>query len=138
MREALKALAGKRFQVFAIVKRFGKKKGFKGPDLDTVCFTDIRDKFGNLLTGHLWLTMHLQLQRLQLKEGDKVRFSARSMPYMKGYKGRRSDVDAPPPELDYCLKNASGFFKITGEPSPEVNEGLFSLLRVSLENQTRE
>lgn len=123
MREVLKALAGRRFRVFGIVSRFGKKKAFKGPDLDTVCVEWVRDKVGNLLTDHVWIQVGSQIKSLCLKPGDKVSFSARSTPYMKGYKGRRSD-SYKSPELDYRLSHCTKFLKISADDSGKIG-GLF-------------
>lgn len=112
MREVLQALAGKRFRVTGEVSRFGKRKAFKGPDLETVCIEWLRGESGNLLADHIWLTVGSQLKALKLKVGDKVSFSARSTSYVKGYKGRRKSVSKPM-ELDYRLSNATKFIKVS-------------------------
>lgn len=44
-------------------------------------------------TEHLWFTMGKGFERLDLKEGDVVRFDACVTEYMKGYRGRRDEFD---------------------------------------------
>lgn len=122
MRESLKTLYGKRFEVFATVKKFGKKKAFKGPALDTVCLGDLTDKHKNPLTDHLWLIMRLGLKRLKLRVGDRIKFVARSTQYVKGYKGAPRD-EQKCLSVDYNLSNPTGFVKLSGEEPVQI--GLF-------------
>lgn len=117
MREKLQNISGKRIKVFAEVDRFGKKKAFKGRDLDTVCLTNLRDVQNNPVCDHLWLVIGKQMERLDLDMGDKISFEARSKPYLKGYRGHREDVFVPV-EKDYKLSNPTNFVKLTDMPVP--------------------
>jgi hypothetical protein len=93
MREGLAKIEGSRRMFQGVFVRFGKKRGFKGP-LTTILLKDIQDIVARkVVTDHLWFTMGKRMARLDLKEGDVVKFEARVTEYLKGYKGRRDEDD---------------------------------------------
>lgn len=56
MREKLKNIEGVRKRFIATFVRYGKKKAFKGEPKITLLFENVRDKFGDVFTEHLWFT----------------------------------------------------------------------------------
>lgn len=108
MREGLQILEGKRIEVMGVVDRFGTKKAYQGPPLQTICLVDLTDLAGNPICDHLWLVVRKQIKELDLQEGDKIKFCARSKQYTKGYRGRREDVFVPLSK-DYKLSHPTKF-----------------------------
>ena len=97
-----KALRGERIEVEAIYE--ADSSGCKnGRTFQTVLVTEVRDTESNeLLADHLWFRKGKELSKASL--GDHIRFSARPIPYRKGYHGlsqllKRQD----PPYVDYKL-----------------------------------
>lgn len=111
MREGLKNINGVRQTFVATFERFGKKNGFKGYPVTTLLFNDVKDKYGTVFTDHLWFSDCEGWKKLNLQEGDKVSFDARVKTYIKGYKGRRDDIDAPPISKDYKLSHPNNMVK---------------------------
>lgn len=105
MREALKEQEGIRGTFRGTVARFGTKSAYRGAPLPTLMLSDVKDATGKVVTDHLWLTIGVQIKRLDLQIGDTVVFDARVTQYEKGYKGYREDVYDAPIELDYRLSN---------------------------------
>lgn len=98
-RKALKKHMGKRIAVTATVERFGTKRGYRGTE-PTILLKDVRDANGNTLTEHLWFAKGKRWDAA--RPGCKVTFSARADLYVKGYQGRRWDVERTQ-EIDYRL-----------------------------------
>lgn len=93
-RKELAKRDGQRFRIKAKVERFGKKRGWKGSEIDTILFCDVVDaKTGQALTDHLWMTAGKWSQGLVA--GSIIAFDARVDDYIKGYRGRREDVYSP-------------------------------------------
>jgi hypothetical protein len=93
MRNELAKLYGRRAVFTATIGRFGKKPGF-GPrpnPIPTVLLKDICDEQDNLLTDHLWVEYGISLQRLDVREQDRIRFNARVTGYNKGVDGNGFD-----------------------------------------------
>ena len=105
MRELLEPFEGQRLRFSAVVERFGSKPGYKGHDLETILFKNVRVELsGELVTDHLWFVVgkwSADLRTLHL-----VTFDARVTSYVKGYRGRREVYDSPL-ELDYRLERPS-------------------------------
>lgn len=90
IRKELKAIGSDDRHTFtAEFVRFGKKSAYKGPDLTTLLFKDVRNVNGKVVTDHLWFTMTKGFEKCELQEGDIIQFDARVAMYEKGYKGRR-------------------------------------------------
>lgn len=106
MRKALQQRDGRRGEFSAAFERFGSKPAYKGPPIVTLLFVDVRDSADNIVADHLWFKTALCWERASLKPGDLVKFEARVMTYIKGYRGRRDDVEGGV-SLDYCLKYPS-------------------------------
>ena len=108
-RKALRARNGERFRVTAIIERFGHKNGWAGA-VRTVLLRDLRDAAtGAELTDHLWFTAGVWTR--DLREGDRIAFTARATKYAKGYFGRRAVFDAPP-SLDWRLERPTAVEKL--------------------------
>lgn len=116
MRTALQKLGERdRHPFTATVQRFGWKRGYQGHDRRTVCVTDVKmdgDRPFHV-TSHLWFVVGKQMERMNLKPGDRIRFFARVKQYEKGYKGNRWDVPDKPIETDYCLSHPNNFSKLS-------------------------
>lgn len=115
MREELAKRAGLRGLFRCRVGRFGKRKAYKGPPIETVLVRNVRDGRGDEVTDHLWFDVGKQMRELNLHPGDEIEFEARVATYEKGYKGRRQDDDLPQPQRDYELKFPRKFRKLNGE-----------------------
>lgn len=105
MREKFKSCEGVRAAFTAEFVRFGSKTAYKGPDLVTLLFKDVRNEQGVVMTDHLWFTTCGQWIALDLKPGDKVAFDARVRSYRKGYEGRGEDGYEGYQETDYKLSH---------------------------------
>lgn len=109
MRKALGARNGERFRVTATVERFGHKNGWNA-DVRTVLLKDVRDANTDVvLTDHLWFTAGIWAN--ELREGDRIVFTARATRYEKGYFGRREDVYVPP-SVDWRLERPTAVAKL--------------------------
>jgi hypothetical protein len=126
MREELAQREGRRGRFTATFVRFGKKRGFDGrPPVATALFVDVRDERGQLVTDHLWFTLGLILQRLELRAGEQIEFEARVTEYYKGYvSGRYDDDNWQVPEKDYRLSWPTRARKVTGSGPQELFEEL--------------
>jgi len=90
-RSGLAEYNGQRKRFSATVKRFGKKRAFKGPDLDTILLTNLCFEGTNvILADHLWMTCGKWSNSLCI--GDVFTFDARVGTYEKGYHGYREDI----------------------------------------------
>ena len=112
MRKKLSELENQRKKFTGTFERFGFKKAYRGPDLQTVLLKGVRDEYGKLLTDHLWFNFTKGFERLRLKKGDIVSFEARVKEYVKGYMGRRDDIYDKPIEYDYKLDRPTKVAKI--------------------------
>jgi hypothetical protein len=98
--------------VTATFSRYGTKTPYKGPQLKTALFVDVRGAHDEPLCDHIWMNVGEQLGKLGLVEGDRVTFLARVTEYWKGYKGRREDDEgAKPLERDFRLSWPTKFRK---------------------------
>jgi hypothetical protein len=113
MRNQLAIINGSRTRFEGIFVRFGSKTAYKGYPIPTVLLKDIRSLADdNIRTEHLWFTCGKQLDKLNLKENDIVRFDARVTTYEKGYKGHRDIEEYKPIELDYRLSFPTKVVKV--------------------------
>lgn len=113
MREQLREIDGERRRFTARVERFGTKRAFRGPPLETVLLVDVRDASGAARADHLWMTVGERLRRLDLRPGDRVAFDGRVDAYVKGYRGRDEDHAAErPPEVDYRISRPTKLEKV--------------------------
>ncbi len=97
-----KALRGERIEVEAIYE--ADSLGCKnGRTFQTVLVTEVRDtESSELLADHLWFRKGKELSKASL--GDSIRFSARPIPYRKGYHGLSQLLKhLDPPYVDYKL-----------------------------------
>lgn len=102
MRLALRKIGSKeRHTFYGTFKRYGVKSGYKGQQR-TILLVDIKDENKKIITTHLWFNFTNGFKRLELSQGDEVKFNGRIKPYMKGYMGNRDDVFAPI-EMDYLI-----------------------------------
>ena len=86
----------------ATVERYGKKRAFRGEDLDTILLKDVaRVDNQQPVTDHLWFTAGKSWDGL--RPGMRVSFDARVGDYEKGYFGNREDVYKTA-ETDYRLE----------------------------------
>jgi len=114
MREHLKKICDVRTRFEGTFVRFGQKTSFKGPPKVTVLLKDVR-RIGDPepCADHVWMNLTKDMEKLDLKEGNKVRFDARVTMYVKGYKGhRRSDEELAPIEYDYRLSRPTNLTKV--------------------------
>ena len=91
--------------------RYGEKHGYKGP-MPTVLLKNVHDQSGKEVCDHLWFNLTKGFASLNLKGGELVEFRARVKEYVKGYQGRRYDVDVPV-EADYKLSHPTKLRVIT-------------------------
>lgn len=119
MREGLKNINGTRQRFIATFERFGIKSGWQGRKVKTYLFVEIKNKAGQEVCDHLWMSQMKSLEVMNLQPGDKICFDARVKTYTKGYKGRRYDeyesYDHKPIETDYKLSHPNNIVKhVTG------------------------
>jgi len=116
MRAELEKLFGKRRRFQGVFVRYGQKAGYKYPET-TILLKDIVDVISQkAMTDHCWFTMGKRFEKLELKEGDIIRFDARVTDYIKGYQGRRNDeddYDVKPVERDFRLSFPTKFVKVS-------------------------
>lgn len=104
MRTKVKEIGNKtRERYRATVGRMGiKSNEHKGFPERTILLKDLyllTDDKEELVTDHLWKTVHKQLKNLDLKEGDVITFYARVSTYKKGYRNKTIDYT-----LNYMTK----------------------------------
>lgn len=92
----------------ATVDRFGRRNVNRhNKDVVwTIVLKNITDKDGNLITDHLWLNLTKEFDKLNVREGDRLEFSARVVEYYKNKHGSSS-------EKDYKLEKLVGVKKLT-------------------------
>jgi len=116
MREKLARMDGVRRRFQGVFVRCGTKSGYKGV-LTTILLKDVTlVGSGQIVTDHIWFTMGKRFERLDLQEGDVVRFDARVSEYLKGYRGRRRYDDwneSKPLEYDYRLSYPTKLVKVS-------------------------
>jgi hypothetical protein len=120
MRERLTKLDGQRLRFEATFARFGEKT-FKHHVKVTALFVNVTNSLGVEVTDHLWFTVGKRMAALDLKPGDRVSFKATVGKYRKGYRGGRDDDDLPPPSVDYCLKRAADFVRVTPQSPSQAD-----------------
>ena len=109
MRKSLAVLNESRATFTGIFERVGTKSSYGHPK-KTLLLKDVRGIAGNPVTDHLWFNYTKGFAELGLKAGDVVQFNARVKKYVKGYRGRRDDVDKPI-ETDYKLSHPTKLVK---------------------------
>jgi hypothetical protein len=119
MRKKLSELENQRKKFIGTFERFGFKRAYRGPDLQTVLLKNIKDENGNYLTDHIWFNLTKGFEKLMLKKGDVVSFEARVKGYVKGYMGYRDDVYGKPIEYDYRLDRPTKVVKIAKAASSQ-------------------
>lgn len=114
MRKQLKPLNNTRKRFKGTVDSFGTKRGWEGITLPTILLTDVIDLSTNKkVTKHLWFNLTKGFSKLNLKEGDIIKFDARVKEYTKGYKGYREDLEFERPiETDYKLSHPTKIEKV--------------------------
>ena len=107
MRKELKKLGSEdRYEFIGTFDRLGVKNGYKGVETTVLLTNIVLKETGDLITDHLWFNFTKGFANADLKQGDKVSFSARVSRYEKGYKGYKEDVYCPV-ETDYKLSYPS-------------------------------
>lgn len=102
-REKLAALEGRRITVTALIERHGRTT-------ETYLLRHVRDAAsGEVLAGHLWIKLGKWANGF--RPLDHIEFSARAMPYVKGWMGdfSRAPEGAPMPSLEWglgCVRDA--------------------------------
>lgn len=122
MRSVLAKLHGVRRRFQGVFVRFGKKSGYKDVLTTTILLKDIADvASGKIVADHLWFTMGKGFEKLDLSDGDIIRFDARVTEYIKGYQGRQDedDYDYKPIEHDFRLSFPTKFAKFTRQKLTE-------------------
>lgn len=80
MREALKPLQNIRFTYIATFEKFGINI-VSGRQYKTALLTNVKNSFGDYICDHLWIRDVKQLNKLNIKKGDKIMFSAIAKKY---------------------------------------------------------
>ena len=142
MREILKdrLKTNQRYKYKAIFCRFGQRDGYKGV-IKTVLLLLIVDAVnGNLVCDHIWLDCGKQFDKLKLKEGNQIRFFARSKSYEKGYKGVNEYGEEGFTQIEYGLAYPSKVVKLTvkykikEKDILKIDETFWELTNLTLEN----
>lgn len=103
MRKELEKLNNERRQFSAIFERYGTKSGWGAYPIRTILLRDVNNGV-RIVTDHIWFTMTKGFEKLgELKQGDKVEFTARVKEYFKGYVNNREFIDEQ--EIDYKLSH---------------------------------
>lgn len=112
MRAQLKQINGIRKRFQGTVDSFGTKSGWKYP-LPTILLINVIGLSTNqLITDHLWFNLTKGFSKLDLKEGDIIKFDARVKSYYRGYKGYKEEIQWEHPiELDYKLSHPTMIIK---------------------------
>jgi len=110
VRKELKKLDEVRSTFTGTFVRIGTRTSFGHPK-QTLLLLDVKDGTGKVVTDHLWFNLTKGFAELALVSGDTVRFDARVKEYVKGYRGRRYDIDMPI-ENDYKLSHPTKLAKL--------------------------
>ena len=102
MRERLKAIDGVRARFRGTFEKFGERTSH-GYVKRMALLVDVTDARGEEMCDHVWLNLTAQVERLDLKPGDRIEFDARAKPYLKGYIEKT---------VDYRLSNPTNFVKL--------------------------
>ena len=103
MRERLKVIDGVRARFRGRSEKFGQRTSH-GHVKHMALLVNVTDRRGEEMCDHVWLNLTLQVERLNLKPGDRIEFDARVKPYRKGYYDNR--------QVDYRLSNPTNFVKL--------------------------
>ena len=82
MREELSRRVGRREQFRATFGRFGLHRSPWGKQV-TVLLLNVKDADGRLVADHMWFKRGRQMQKMKLRSGDQLRFTATIAPYTK-------------------------------------------------------
>lgn len=85
MRKELEKLDSVRMSFTATVGRYGTKKNYHGYQEATICFVNVKDEDGNVMTDHIWFTVGKRIREMNLLLNQSVKFDARVSEYRKGY-----------------------------------------------------
>lgn len=114
MREKLQVCDGVRATFQGTFKRFGRKPGWRGRELQTILLVNLTNERGDAICDHLWLNLTAAFAGLDLQPGERVRFDARVHSYEKGYRGR--DDDYYDLTTDYGLARPTHPRRISPQP----------------------
>ena len=126
MREKLKNIEGVRNRFIATFIRYGQKAAYKGYPIVTLLFENVRDKYGEVFTEHIWFTTNKSFEKFNFNEGDNIVFDARVKTYIKGYIGRNNDWDD-----SYDIKTVTKDYKLS-HPNNIVWHGAKENVQLSL------
>ncbi len=89
-RAKLAPFAGKRTMFEGVFVRYGASDPLNMYDrqMDNILLRRLSDEEGNHLVEHIWCKTNKNIDGLELKGGERIRFSARVDRCEKGYKGR--------------------------------------------------
>ena len=121
MRTKLAEINKKRSTFTAKFIRYGTKSAYRGLQIQTLLFVEVKDEGGEIVTDHIWFIRTKGFDKYALAENDIVRFDARVKEYYKGYKGYREDVYNPI-EKDYKLSHPTNIIRINNAPSESTNQ----------------
>lgn len=85
MREELKKLNQLRRMFTATIGRFGRRNvnHLNKNIVWTILLKNITDKDGNIIADHLWINLNKEFDKLNIREGDRIKFSAKIIEYYK-------------------------------------------------------
>lgn len=83
-RDSLKKYVNNPTYFAATFDRFGSRLNKNGLPRVTMCFRDVIDEHGELITDHVWFSTVKGFYSHDLQPGDRVQFQARAFPYEKG------------------------------------------------------
>ncbi len=107
MRTELENRDGERGEYVGTFVRKGRKKTYRGSFKETVLLRGVRTLDGKPVCDHLWFNYTKGFENLgTIQKGEKIRFTARSKSYQKGYQGWKWNVERRS-EKDYRLSHPS-------------------------------
>lgn len=111
MRKLLGKFEGQRLTFVATFKRYGVRRGWRGQKDPTILLVDIRHELDVELCDHLWVKVGKRFLHMDLQEGDKIKFNARVVPYVKGYNGFREGIERTK-EKDWKISHPTNIQKL--------------------------
>ncbi len=92
MRNALKPLENIRFTFIATFEKYGTCI-ISGNPYKTALLRNIKNTFGDNICDHVWIREVWKIDKLHLKKGDIIKFSAKVAKYKHGYYLANGDSD---------------------------------------------
>lgn len=102
MRVNLKPFKDIRRNYIATFERYGTNV-VSGVEYKTILLVNVRNQFDDFVCEHIWLRETKMFDKLKLKKGDKVMFSAVVKEYKRGYYTQEFYSNGKPITKDYRL-----------------------------------